>query len=213
MTKKFTFSTHDALTACAAVYSLFEQTVKKPESREMVFNFLANGVAIDGMNDSHSQEATDIRAIVSQRIMLATLTGSTIKPNDFVKQLDELMQKDTISDKSLSLLVWCPVVADRYTKEDDARTQALEFGMGSVHIGQLGKKIDLTYNEISCKYLTTWNSFVHHGYDAEENLIRFYNKAQIPTGSKLTARVKTHQVDGKIANSRITILNYVKVAK
>ena len=213
MTKKLTFNTHDALTACAAVYSLFGQTVKKPESRELVFNFLANGVPIDGMNDSHSQEATDIRAIVSQRIMLAALTGSTIKPNDFVKQLDELMQKDTIADKSLSLLVWCPLVATRYTKEDDTRSQILEFAMGSGHVGQVGKKIELVYNEIACKYLTTWNSFVHVGYDADENLIKFYNKMQIPTGSKLTARVKTHEVSARMANSRVTVVNYVKVAK
>jgi hypothetical protein len=211
--KKLNFNTLDALAACAAVYSLFNQQVKKPESRDAVFNFLHSGIAIDGMNDSHRKAAEDIRAIVSQRIMLAGLTDSKIKPNAFIVTLDELMQKETITNNFLSMLVWCPKVADSFTKEDDVREQVLKFGMGSGHLGQVGKKIKLTYHEITCKYLPTWNSFMHTGYDDDENLISFYNKAQFPTGSKITGRVKHHKVDGTMANSRVTGLNYIKVAK
>ena len=58
-----------------------------------------------------------------------------------------------------------------------------------------------------------YNSYVHSGTDDEGNLINFWNKNQIPNGSKITAKVKGHGANPRIGNALVTNLNYVKIAK
>lgn len=208
--KRFSVPTLDALAVAIAVYRAQGNRVirtdgKKPGNKELIKDHFVNELPIP---DLHS-EATAICESLSQRAMMNTLLGT--KNNDFLVAVNSLLAIDTVSTANFGSIAWAPKLFDDAVKSDDARERMLTFAHQSQYVGAVGKKITINFQLIQCRYISSWNSFVHTGHDGQGNLVTFFHKDKIEGGFPISARVKSHKKDEKLSNAFVTTVNYVKV--
>ena len=137
-----------------------------------------------------------------------TLTGK--KNNDFLMSINKALEKDSISNFEFGSLAWAPKLYEDSVKADNDKEQLLGFLYTSQYVSRPGKRCEITFHCIRSRYLSDYNSFVHHGHDGQGNLITFFNKNKFDGIHKITARVKKHETDSHLSNVKTTVINYVK---
>ena len=209
--KKIKVDTIEAIATAIVAYRANNNRVVREgygNNKEIIYTYFTTEMGMVGIEDARAQ-AVVIRDALSQRVMMNTLTGA--RNSDFLNEVARLLQADTVSSDKFGLLAWAPKLYDDMAKSDDARELVLSMGINSEFVGKVGKKIELVYEEINCRFLPIWNSYAHIGHDGQGNLVMFFKQDRIPAGGKITARVKSHKTDERLGNSKITVLNYVKV--
>ena len=216
--QKVSVSIIDALAVAVHIYrkqgnkvTKFDYDTNLPGNKELIYDYFAAGTGNIHQDPELIETALAIRSAIGQRITVNILTG--VKNNDFLVTVNTLLERDKITSKDFGLLVWAPKLFDDMSKADTLKEAMISVGADSKHIGTVGKKISITFNEITTRFLPMYNSYVHSGKDSEGNLVNFWNKNQIPNGSEITAKVKGHAKNPRIGNALVTNLNYVKVAK
>jgi hypothetical protein len=212
--RKLTVNTLDALAVAVAVYQKFDNHVMQGESRDAILDHFTNKTKLD-ITSEHVELANKVKSIIAHKIMMTNLLAipnfGVPSTSTFIEKIDKLLAQETITSKDFSFIAWAPNVAEKITKADNDKERILSIGVNSQFVGKLSKKIELTYHEVFCRWLPNWDTFVYTGHDDNENLINFFSKSKIPSGSTITAKVKAYKVDAKLANSNITVLSYVKV--
>jgi hypothetical protein len=211
---KLTVNSLDALAVSVAVYQQFNNQVKQTESRYVILKHFTGECKLD-ITPEHIKLAEKVKSSIAHKIMMDSLMAV---PNfgvktgaEFINKINKLLNQETIVSRDFAFIAWAPNVAEKINKADSDKERMLGLGSTSQHIGRLNKKIDLTYHEVFCRYLPSYNSFIHCGHNDEGNLITFFSKSKIADGSQITAKVKSHKVDAKLANSKVTTLSYVRV--
>ena len=216
--QKVSVSIIDALAVAVHIYrkqgnkvTKFDYDTNLPGNKELIYDYFAAGTGNIHQDPDLIETALTIRSAIGQRITVNILTG--VKNNDFLVTVNALLERDNITSKDFGLLAWAPKLSDDMSKADTLKEAMISAGTDSKHIGTIGKKIAITFNEITTRFLPMYNSYVHSGKDDEGNLVSFWNKNQIPNGSKITAKVKGHAKNPRIGDALVTNLNYVKVAR
>lgn len=211
--KNFTVSTSDALSAAVVAYRANDQKILRHsleqgqvENKQRILDYLSSGTVIE---NSIREQADAIRSTLNQRVMLNTLSG--VSNSEFLLQVNQLLQQDTVTNRDFGILAWAPKLHSDIERAESDREQILRLGQTSTFLGQIGKRISLTLAVISSRYLTEFDSFVYMAHDGNGNLVKFWHKKKITSGSTVTAKVKNHQCEERYSNSRVTMLNYVKV--
>jgi len=208
---KFTVDTITALAVAAVLYKQNNNKVKRfasvdrPGSKEKLFDhFLGQDVVTDIDLDA----AAAIKDNIVHCVTMASITGDSIP--SFTEKIFKLLGEDTVSSTKFGWVVWAPKLSDDINKQNHIKEQMYRFKLTSNFIDKVGSTVKLTFNVLSCKYLMSYQSWAHTGDDGNGNLITFFCKKEIPSGTKITARVKSH--DAK-SSHRYTRLHYVKEAK
>ena len=212
--QKITVDIIDALAVAIHIYREHGNKVTKfdegkPGNKEVIYDYFARGSGLIHKDPELIELAKNLRQSIGHRITFNTLIG--LKNNDFLVVVDSLVKKDIISSQDFGLLVWSPKLVDDFIKADSLKEHVSLLGVNSQHIGIKGNKVEITFNEIVTKFSEQFRSYRHSGIDEGGNLINFWNRNQIPNGSKIAARVKEHVLDNKFNNAKMTKLNYVKV--
>jgi hypothetical protein len=213
---KLTVDTISALSAAILAFQDNDQTILRHsntqlepgqiENKQRMFDYLTAELPVA---DSLRDEAENIRDSIGRRVMMNTLVGAN--NNDFLLQVNQLLQQNTVTNRDFGIIAWAPKLYADVERSETEREQILRLGANSEFIGQLTKKVAFNFNVISCRYLREYDSFVHIGHDDTGNLVQFWNKKKIATNSSITARVKNQRRDERYSNSKITFLNYAKV--
>lgn len=215
--KKLTVDTISALSAAILAYRYNGQKILRHnnitnshlESGQLSNTQLICDSIITGldMTDSLRDEAENIRGSLNQRVFMDTLSGAKI--NEFLLEINSMLQQDTITSDRFGILAWAPKLYNDIVKSDESREAILEFSGVSDYIGKESKKITINFEVLSCRYLKNYDSFVHTGHDGAGNLVTFWKNKRIESGA-ITARVKSHKKNERYSNAKTTVLNYVK---
>lgn len=211
--QKVKISTETALVAAVLAYKQNGNTIVrdnaggKSDNKQLINEFITRG---EKPTDDEIKEAQAVKDSLLQRIMLNELKG--VKSNEFLLTIVNLLKSDTIYNTQYGLIAWAPKLNSDIAKQDDQRSEMLAMGAGSKYVGQVGKRINLNIEILTCRHLPQYNSFVHQAITDDGNLITFFNKSKIPSG-KIQARVKAHRADFRLSNAFVTTVNYVKEIK
>jgi len=215
--QKFTVNTTDALVAAIVAYRLNQEQVLRFDSakgitdnKQLILNYFLNPVDVPDLEEL-KELAETIRASIDHRIMMSTLIAE--KNNEFLLTVGKTIRDEKVTTRDFGIISWAPKLYFDNIRNDEIKEELRGMGISSKHIGQVGKKISITFHMTSCKYLRNFDTFMHQGHDGMNNLVMFFNKNRITGGVPITARVKTHRKDQKLADSRVTVLNYVKVVE
>lgn len=207
----------DVLSVACAAYRINGNEVLR-ESKD---NKIANGVLVKAhyldnkkieVTDEDCLQAQEVKDYISQRVMLFKLTGSPV--SDFVQNIFELVEKDTVHLHKLGLLVWAPKVKADLVKVDDQRQELSVLSFGSQYLGKVGDKIETEFVAVTERWTTAYNCYRYTGHDNKGNLIGFLtgNKLSKLDGVKIKGRIKTIE-NGRFTGGKTTYLNYVKEIK
>jgi hypothetical protein len=206
--------TLDAIAVALAVYRQQGDRVVKfnnnePGNKELILSHFEQK---DVIADLDIEAADQVKQIIEHQVLMASISSKTIP--EFTMVVYEAIKNKEVSNKNFGVIAWAPKLADDLRKRHEIKDQVYRMGLSSRFIGQLHAKVTLTYTEIDTRYLTHYNTFVHTGHDEHGNLIHFYCKTKIPTGSIIHAKVKSH-AKGRHAlqDANVTYLNYVKEEK
>ena len=209
------FDTITALSAAVAVFrangskiTRFENNV--PGNKEMVLDILLckSNIAV---TDQDVETATELRAYLEQKIMMATLTNARI--NDFFQQVTDLVTKPTVAQHQLGQLVWAPKLQADAQKQEVIKEDLGRYVFTSNYLGKEKDKVELVFTPIEVRYLSMYNCYRHVGHDGKGNLITFVNKNNIDKISKIKARIKDCNTNRYYNNAKTTQLNFVKVVE
>jgi hypothetical protein len=208
---KIKVATQDAVKASIMAFRINGQSVVRDvegNNKQLIYQHFA-GKVMSGFLDSELQtQAEEIINSLNQRVMMNTLTGRDT--SGFLKEVVDLVTRDSVSSDSFGLLAWAPKLYHDTVRADTTRETVLAKSADSSYIGTVGKKVSVEFEPLSCSFVKNYNMFVHVGHDGAGNLISFWNKDRISTPVKITARVKNHRADPHYSNARFTTLNYVK---
>jgi hypothetical protein len=207
--KKLTVTTLDALAFAVEAYYANNKTIVRDVTTEIkVTNKQKIAMlAEQGVVTQYQELAMKIRESLNQRVFMDTLSGAKI--NEFLLEINSMLQQDTITSDRFGILAWAPKLYNDIVKSDESREAILEFSGVSDYIGKESKKITINFEVLSCQYLKNYDSFVHNGHDGAGNLVTFWKNKRIESGA-ITARVKSHKKNERYSNAKTTVLNYVK---
>lgn len=215
--QKFTVDTNAALVAAILAYRTnqsqvlrFDNATGTTDNKQLISNYFLNPVNIPNLEEL-KQLADSIKESIAHRTTMAVLLGE--KNNDFLVSVGKTIEGEKVTSKDFGIIAWAPKLYFDNIRNDEAKEQLRGMGITSKHIGQIGKKISLTFHVTTCRYLQNYDTFMHQGHDGCNNLVMFFNKKKIAGGAPITARVKSHRKDEKLGNSFVTVLNYVKVVE
>jgi hypothetical protein len=208
---KIKVATQDAVKAAIVAFRINGNSVVRDvdgNNKQLIYQHFA-GKAIAGFPDGELQaQADEIVNGLMQRVMMNTLAGRD--SGGFLREVVEIITKDSISSDSFGLLAWAPKLYQDTVRADVTRETVLNKSADSSYIGVVGKKVSLEFTPLTCSYVKNYNMFVHVGHDGAGNLISFWNKQRFSHAVKITARVKNHRADPHYSNAKFTTLNYVK---
>jgi hypothetical protein len=205
--------TKQVLAAAVAVYRIQNNRVVRfendiPGNKEMVLDILAGTSTIQITEDDQTR-AGEIGSYLEQKIMLSTLTS--VRVNDFLRQISELANLPEVPTNSIGQLVWAPKLYDDSVKQDGVKQDIGQFAFTSTYLGREKDKIEFTFNPIDVRYLSTYNCYRHVGHDGKGNLVTFLNKNSVDTVQRIRARIKSCEQSRHYANAKTTQINFVKV--
>ena len=132
---------------------------------------------------------------------------------DFQKDIVDVASQDTVRFEQLGLVAFIPEFIARETKEGALKKTIRTEYRDSLYIGGIGEPV-----EGVCKIIDSYFSSHYERYaytaDVMGNLIRFWNKYEIPVGErkKFKAKVKEHGKN-RLFEVNETALNYVRLYK
>jgi hypothetical protein len=206
--------TLEAIAVALAVYRQQGNRVVKFDNntlgnKELIVSHFAGDTVIAELD----LEAADLdKQVIEHQVMMASISTKVIP--EFTMVVYEAIKANQVSSKNFGVIAWVPKLADDLRKRHEIKDHVYRLGLCSRYIGREHDKITLTYTEIDTRYLSHYNTFVHTGHDEHDNLVHFYCKTKIPTGSIIHAKVKSH-AKGRHAlqDANVTYLNYVKEEK
>jgi hypothetical protein len=222
--RKVTYNVNQVLALAIAAYDLQGQRISKrgdfcersqtylnEGNRELVVAAL-NGQKLPGADASDlADRATEARGIIERRVMMNLLSGR--HTTTFHSSIHELLQSETCQASDLGILVWAPKVAADIVAADAKNELLSSLGLNSSHIGTIGKRVSLKFTTVNQRFIREYNNYSYQGTDEAGNMVSFFFKKPIPEGSTLTARVKAHDTDGRLAGAKVTKLHFVKIAR
>ena len=178
-------------------------------NRSLVEGFL-QGESELSVTDDHRNRAQEVIQYLQQTAMLRTLTGS--KPDEFLNTINEMLEKPSVIQKDIGLLVWAPKVFFEYKKKDSIKEVSSRFERSSRYIGAVGGKITTDFTLIESRFVTSVGCFAVYGYTKEDNLVFYWakNEEKIVKSGTVSARIKAHKLDSYRGGACVTVLNYVK---
>jgi hypothetical protein len=181
-------------------------TVLKHSNRELMLQILEN----NAVSKESFEQATEILNYLEQNSMLQTLTKGT--PDSFLANILETLGQTTVKTREFGLVSWAPKLAHDYRKKEQARGISAQFEGSSRYIGSVREKVTIDFNLISSNYITNIGCFAVYGHDQNGNLVFYWakNKDSMVSGA-ISGRVKSHRLDERHGNAKVTTLNYVKV--
>jgi len=208
---KIKVATQDAVKAAIMAFRINNQSIIRngcSNNKQLIYQHFT-GTAMQGFSDSELQDhADEIVNSLMQRVMMNALAGRD--SGGFLREVVELITKDSVSSDSFGLLAWAPKLYHDTVRADVTRETVLSKSANSTFIGVMGKKVSVDFEPLSCSYVKNYNMFVHVGHDGAGNLISFWNKHRFNAPVKITARVKSHRRDPHYSDARFTVLNYIK---
>jgi hypothetical protein len=208
--QKLTVNTLDALSVAIMAYVHNENKIVRfgpGNNKDFIYGHFIKFSEVDV--SEYYERANSIRDSLNQRVMLNTLVGND--NGSFLLELNDLIQNPSVSNLKFGIIAWAPKLFDDIVKNENVRETVIGLSVNSNYLGKIGKKVELTFNLIDCKYIKDYDRFVHLGHDDQGNLVSTWHKTKIESGSKITARVKNHSEDKRYSDAPITVLNYVKV--
>jgi hypothetical protein len=207
--KKLRVNTLDAIAVATDVYNQNNKRVVRDyehSNKQAIYNYFE--LHAESINIDHAG-ARKIQDALNQRVMLNSLTG--IETNGFIKEVNDLLQSDTVTSDRFGILAWAPKLHDDIARQDQVKETILSLSIGSTFVGVVGKSLEVDFHLLECRHMAHYDSFMHHGHDGFGNLLFAWHQKPIESGSRLRARVKDHRRDKKHHDAAITILNYIKV--
>jgi hypothetical protein len=222
--RKVTYNVNQVLGLAIAAYDLQGQRIaKRGDFCERSQTYLNEGnreLVVAALNKQKlpgadtidlAERVTEVRGIIERRVMMNLLSGRSTAT--FHLSIHELLQSETCQDSDLGILVWAPKVAADIINADAKNEMLSSMGLGSEHIGTVGKRVTLKFTVINQRFIREYNNYSYQGTDEAGNMVSFFFKKPIPEGSTLTARVKAHDTDGRLAGAKVTKLHFVKIAR
>jgi hypothetical protein len=159
------------------------------------------------VTDDDRTQAEAIRSYLTQRSMLAKLTGRAL--SDFATSIAEKLENEKASLRDAGILTWAPKVCADLQKADEAQQDFARISITSNFIGKLKSKVEIDFTTISKRWNNNYNCFRYTGHDGNGNLIGFLSKHDYPAQVRIRGNVKAHE-NGRLTSGKTTYLNYTK---
>lgn len=159
------------------------------------------------VTDEDRNRAEEIKAHITQQVMLTRLTGKSL--TDFVERIGLIVEKETAPRTEAGIIVWVPKVYADMIAHDNQHHELAINGHSSNYIGRIGDKIELEFTTVIKRWNKEYLCYRYTGHDGNGNLVGFLCKHEYPAVVKLRAKVKA-QEHSKFSGGKTTYLNYTK---
>lgn len=217
---KTQYNTIQALAAAVAAYEhnqfrVERNLIKNNDStivpnRQLISDHLSGINKQFVVNEFHQKQAEGIVSYLQQTGLMQALTSRSDK---FLHQINQLLLNDTVDQRNFGILAWAPKLSDDCQKKDHVREVSARYERTSRCIGQIGDKIQSSFDLIDSKYVNSANAYAVYGHDEHGNLIFYWAKDQekIVKSGQIRGRIKQHDQNIYRGNAYVTTLHYVKM--
>lgn len=179
-------------------------------NRQLIKDYTnGNKLLIDKGFIPNSEEADDIVSYLQQAELIQTLTG---KNDQFLRQINAMLQTAEITEREFGLIAWAPKLAADLRKKDSIKIVSSQFESRSRYIGKVGDKLTTEFTLIESRYVKSMDCYAVYGHTPEDNLIFYWakDKEKIVANGKIQGRIKAQKEDKYRGSARVTTMNYVK---
>lgn len=191
----------------------FDHKDKFPNKAYLLKHFVDKNMCVElsgfEITEELLNEADAVKQQLEYIVTMSALTRGQL--NLFITNCAELIAQDTVAAKSFGTLVWVPKIVFDNERQTAAKLTIASMEHSSKYIGKVNDRVEVHFNLIEKRYISSINCWAAYGNTNEGNLVRFLTKHEaLCTTGQIKGRIKATEKDSYHGNAQVTNLNHVK---